>query len=229
MPLLIILIGLLVFGAILLPQFWVKRTIKKHGGERRDFPGTGGELAQHLVAEAGLNDVRVIRGPEGADYYDPEAKLISLSPDHFDGKSISAVAIAAHEFGHALQDHEADKLLRLRTLLGRFLPPFERAALVMLTFAPVVAVFAKSPLLFAAQIGFAVLLMSGRVLMHAITLPTEFDASFKRALPILQRGGYLSNDDLPAASSVLRAAALTYVAAALMTLLNIARWFRMLR
>jgi Zn-dependent membrane protease YugP len=71
--------------------------------------------------------------------------------------------------------------------------------------------------------------MSGRVLMHAITLPMELDASFKRALPILQRGGYLSPDDLPAASSVLRAAALTYVAAALMTLVNVAYWLRVLR
>ena len=65
--------------------------------------------------------------------------------------------------------------------------------------------------------------------MHAVTLPVEFDASFKRALPILDRGNFIEKADLPAAREILRAAAFTYVAAALMDLLNIARWLRFLR
>ncbi len=84
-------------------------------------------------------------------------------------------------------------------------------------------------MLLILQIAAGLILLGIRVLVHATTLPVEFDASFGKALPVLTRGRYLSAGDLPAARDVLKAAAYTYVAAALATLLDIARWFRMLR
>jgi Zn-dependent membrane protease YugP len=86
----------------------------------------------------------------------------------------------------------------------------------------------KSPALLVLEIAAGVALLGVRVVVHAVTLPVEFDASFGKALPVLERGRYLSGADMPAARSVLRAAAWTYVAAALMTLLDVARWFRII-
>ena len=73
------------------------------------------------------------------------------------------------------------------------------------------------------------MLLALSILMHAVTLPVEFDASFRRALPVLKAGRYLDDKDMPAAREILRAAAFTYVAAAAMSLLNVARWIRVLR
>jgi len=84
-------------------------------------------------------------------------------------------------------------------------------------------------MLFALQLLAGILLLASHVVVHVLTLPVEFDASFSKALPVLARGRYLGASDLPAARSVLRAAAWTYVAGALATLLNVARWFRVFR
>jgi hypothetical protein len=87
----------------------------------------------------------------------------------------------------------------------------------------------RSPAAIFAMIALGILLLAVRVLVHFFTLPVEYDASFNKALPILKEGGYLQENDLAAARSVLKAAALTYVAGALMSLLNLARWIRLLR
>jgi Zn-dependent membrane protease YugP len=98
--------------------------------------------------------------------------------------------------------------------------------MVILLFAPVMFILVKAPLLVGLQVLAAVALMGIGVAVHVVTLPVEFDASFGKALPVLEGRRYLSEGDMPAARSVLKAAAYTYVAAALSTLLNIARWFR---
>jgi Zn-dependent membrane protease YugP len=99
----------------------------------------------------------------------------------------------------------------------------------ILLLGPVVFILVKSPLLAFLQIGAGIALLGIRVVVHVVTLPVEFDASFAKALPVLEGRRYLSGQDMPAARSVLRAAAFTYVAAALATLLDVARWFRILR
>lgn len=105
----------LMFG----PQMWVRYVIAEHADDRPDFPGTGGELARHLLDEAGLDQVPVEVLPgDGGDHYDPQAKAVRLSPSHHDGKSITAVAIAAHEVGHAMQDGEGYRPLALRTRMA---------------------------------------------------------------------------------------------------------------
>ncbi len=105
----------------------------------------------------------------------------------------------------------------------------DRLATIVLLSTPLLAVLVKAPALIALQIGLGVLLLLVRVAVHLVTLPVEFDASFRKALPILEQGRYLDGPDVPAAREVLKAAAWTYVAAALATLLDVARWFRIIR
>jgi Zn-dependent membrane protease YugP len=95
--------------------------------------------------------------------------------------------------------------------------------------APVVFILVKAPILLVLQVVAGLALLAMRIVVHVVTLPVEFDASFEKALPVLEHGRYLSKSDMPAAHSVLRAAAWTYVAAALATLLDVARWFRVLK
>jgi len=228
MPLLIVLGILLLLAVVFGPQVWVRRAMRRHAAERADFPGTGGELARHLLDLADLNDVRVEIAPQG-DHYDPVSKAVRLTPEHYDGRSVTAVAIAAHEVSHALQDAEGNRLLAARVRLAGTVRAIEIGAAVVLASAPLLMAVVKSPALLVAQIAVVAALMGSRLVVHVLTLPMEFDASFRRALPILERGGYLGEADLPAARTVLRAAALTYVASALVTLLDVTRLLRVLR
>lgn len=229
MPVLVFGGVLLLLAIVWLPQHLVRRAIRMHGADRPDFPGTGGELARHLLDVEGLHAVKVEATDEGADHYDPEAKVVRLSPSVLEGRSVSAVAIAAHEVGHALQDAQGHGALALRTRWVRTLDVVDKLAFAILLTAPLVLAFLRAPGVLIIELGAAFALLSARIALHLVTLPIEFDASFGKALPILERGGYLLPEDLPAARSVLRAAAWTYVASALMTLIDVARWLRVLR
>ena len=123
----------------------------------------------------------------------------------------------------------SDGGLQFRQRMVRFAMATDKIASVFFLAAPVLAVLARTPIAFVMLVGFGVLLLAVRILVHLVTLPVEYDASFARALPILQEGGYLSDEDLPAARSVLKAAALTYVASAVMSLIDLARWIRIIR
>jgi Zn-dependent membrane protease YugP len=227
----VLLIGagiLLLLAVVFGPQMWVRHAMRRHAAERDDFPGTGGELARHLLDLADLKDVEVEIAPQG-DHYDPVDKVVRLTPEHYDGRSVTAVAVAAHEVSHALQDAEGNRLLAARVKLAGTVRAIEIGAAIVLASAPVLMAVVKSPALLALQIAVVVALMASRLVVHVLTLPVELDASFRRALPILERGGYLAAADLPAARTVLRAAALTYVASALVTLLDVTRLLRVLR
>jgi Zn-dependent membrane protease YugP len=225
MPILLALAALLLLALSFGPQFWVKRVLKQHGTERPDLPGTGVELARHLLDEAELQSVAVDKTDIG-DHYDPVARAVRLLPQHHDGRSIAAVAVAAHEVSHAVQHARGEPALMRRFDLVRQLVWVERIATVILLLAPVMLIVVRSPALALLQVFAGVALLGIHVVVHLTTLPVEFDASFGKALPVLMRGRYLSAGDMPAARSVLKAAAYTYVAAALATLLNVARWFR---
>ncbi|MGI9374324.1 MAG: zinc metallopeptidase [Hyphomicrobiales bacterium] len=215
----------LIFG----PQIWVRHVISHHQAHREDLPGTGGELARHLLDEMDLQQVKVEATTAGGDHYDPNDKTVRLSPEHMDGKSLSAVAIAAHEVGHAMQDAGQYGPLQWRQRVVSFAQKFEPIGGVIMMAAPVVALVVRSPHVMALQIGVGLCVIGVSVAAHLVTLPVEFDASFKRALPVLQKGQYLQDKDLGKARHVLKAAAMTYVAAALMSLLNVARWIRYIR
>jgi uncharacterized protein len=218
----------LLIAAIVLPQFWVGHTIRSHSADRPDLPGTGGELARHLVERFELDGVTV-ETTERGDHYDPDAKAIRLLPKHHDGRSLAAVAIAAHEFSHALQDAGGERKLALRQRLVRIAMVTDRMAGIFFIGAPILAAILRTPAALVALLAIGIGLLAVRVVVTLVTLPVEFDASFSKALPILKDGGYLSEQDLPAARKLLRAAALTYVASALMSLVNLARWIRLLR
>jgi uncharacterized protein len=228
MPIILGLASLILLAVVLGPQWWVRHVLARHGIDRPDLPGTGGELARHLLDEAGLDSVKV-ELTEGGDHYDPQERSVRLLPQHHDGRSVAAVAVAAHEVSHAIQHARGERGFARRVDLVKNLIWVERLASVTLLLAPVVFVLVKAPILLLAQVVAGLLLLTIRVAVHVVTLPVELDASFGKALPVLQSGRYLSAADLPAARSVLQAAAFTYVAAALFTLLDVARWFRMLR
>lgn len=228
MPILILLLVLAVLALIFGPQSWVRAQMRRHGAERTDFPGTGGELARHLLDAAGLQAVAVEPTDQG-DHYDPIDRVVRLAPENHDGRSVTAVAVAAHEVGHAIQHRDNHRLLLARIRMADGARKLEIAAAVLFAMAPLVFLFAKATPLLILQVVVAVGLLASRLVMHLVTLPVEFDASFGKALPILARGGYLKPADLPAARSVLRAAALTYVASALVTLLDLTRLARLWR
>lgn len=210
------------------PRLYVAWALSRHAGERLDFPGTGGQLARHLLDQAGLHDVAVERTDAG-DHYDPIARTVRLGPMHLDGRSITAVAVAAHEVAHAVQHRDRMRLFDVRLTLVRLLRPIEQVAFAVLVAAPLLAILVRSPLLFLLQIVLVIGLNALAVVVHLLTLPVELDASYGRALPALAQGGHLAGADLGRARTVLRAAALTYVAGALVTMLNLARLARVFR
>jgi len=217
-----------VLGLAVLPQMWVRRVIARHSVDRPDFPGTGGEFARHLLDEMRLGHVKVEETPLG-DHYDPDAKVIRLMPQHFKGRSLAALVIAAHETGHAMQDASDYAPLKARTELARRAMWMERIGAVVMLAAPIMMVLARGPHLLLIEVAAGLMILGLSIVMHAYTLPVEFDASFRRALPVLKAGNYIPDRDMPAARQILRAAAFTYVAAAAMSLLDVARWLRVLR
>ncbi|MCB1548456.1 MAG: zinc metallopeptidase [Hyphomicrobiaceae bacterium] len=222
----VLLAGMLALA--FLPQMWVTGVIKRHSAERPDFPGTGGEFARHLLDEMGLRHVKV-ETTDAGDHYDPDDKAVRLLPDHFSKRSLSAVVIAAHEVGHAMQDATGYGPLQARTRLAKQAQRVEAAGAVVMLAIPIVLLLLKSPHVVILEVFGGLVILAMTVVMHAVTLPVEFDASFRRALPILQAGRYISDADMGAARQILRAAAFTYVAAAAMSLLDVMRWFRVLR
>ncbi len=219
---------IVVLALATLPQLWVRAVMSQHAADRPDFPGTGGQFARHLLDEMKLHEVRVEQTDIG-DHYDPEAKAVRLTPGNFSGRSLTAVTVAAHEVGHAMQDATKYPPLVARTRLAKTGAIVERVGIFVMIAAPIMAVVIKHPAGMLLQVGAGLALIGFTVLVHLTTLPVEFDASFKRALPVLRAGQYIPERDMPAARGILRAAAFTYVAGALISLINIARWLRVLR
>ncbi len=224
MPYIILLAIILVL--MFLPQWWVKYIMQKYSKPINALPGTGGELAQHLIEQYQLPVT--LETTEAGDHYDPQSKTVRLSAEHYNGKSLTAIAIAAHEVGHAIQDHKQDQLLILRGVMVKNAQRFEKLGSGIIIAAPLLGALSHSPAV-GILIGIIGLLSIGSmVLVHLISLPVEFDASFNKALPVLAAGQYVTRRDLIPVRQVLLAAALTYVAAALAGLLNVWRWITIL-
>ena len=222
--------GLCLLLTLLLgPQLWTRHVFKRHDAPLAELPGTGGELARHLLERLKLKDFSVQALETAGDHYDPENKTVFLSPGVHEGKSLTAVVVAAHEVGHALQHFTGFKPLYLRWNLAKYIAFVEKAASVLLVSFPFVALLSKSPLAGGLMLvlGLAILLLP--VVFHLITLPVEWDASFNRALPLLLEGEYLPRSAEPVIRRILTAAALTYVSASLFSLLNFYRWIAFLR
>ena len=223
-----LILVLILLATVFLPQLWVRQVLARYNRKPEDnFPGTGGELAAHLLRRFGLDEVRVERTDSG-DHYDPAARCVRLTADKFDGRTLTAITVAAHECGHALQHAGAEPLFLLRTRLAASAAWAARLGSFLIFAAPMLAVLAHAPSPAVLSVLGGFLIMGFGVLVQLITLPVELDASFRKALPVLE-AGYLEPEQVPAARSILRAAAWTYVAASLAGLLSFWRWMAILR
>ncbi len=225
-----VVVVLILIAIIALPGLWVRRVLRKYSepADRYRDQGTGAELARHLLDRFDLQDVAVEVTPIG-DHYDPEAKAVRLTEDKFHGHSLTAITVAAHEVGHAIQHARREVLFRNRQRLAKLAFVGQRLGSLFMRAAPVMMVITRSPGLSLLFLAVAIGSMLMGTLVHLATLPVEYDASFNKAMPMLESGQYLHDGDLPHAQRILKAAALTYVAASLASLLNLGRWLAVLR
>ncbi|MDH4108587.1 MAG: zinc metallopeptidase [Gammaproteobacteria bacterium] len=226
MPLLVF--GLLILALVFGPGIWVQRVLQKYSEPADRYPGTGADLARQLLDSNGLQAVKVEEIRAG-DHYDPDAKAVRLATANYNGRSLTAITVAAHEVGHALQDRDAYTPLRLRSQLVRATRKVEKIGAAILMVSPFLGAITRAPALGILMFGAGFVTLLSSTVVHFVTLPTELDASYGRALPLLDRHRILMDVDRPHARRLLKAAALTYVAASLMSLLNVARWFAILR
>ena len=223
MYLLFIFIGVvIVYG----PSLWVRWVMYRYGKHIEAMPGTGADLAKHLIEQYGVQDTHVEKGGNNVNHFDPADQMVRLSPENFDGKSLTAVAVAAHEVGHAIQYHRRERLIVWRCQMLPKVAVLEKISAGVLVLAPLVGVATRIPQIALLMVVMIIAFMFSRIVFHLTTLPVEWDASFNKALPILVTGNYVPTVHVPAVRQVLKAAALTYVAAALADLLSFWRWFR---
>jgi Zn-dependent membrane protease YugP len=214
------LLFIVMIGVSLLVQGYLTRTYGRWSRVRNARDLTGAEVARDILDRNGLGHVRVEAVPGTlSDHYDPIAKVVRLSEGNYAQPSLAALAVAAHEVGHALQDARS------------YAPLVARARLF-----PVLAIGANfGPMLVLAGLFLAmpslawlgVIAFGGAVLFHLVTLPVEFDAS-RRALAVLSGNGYLSREEVGGARSVLNAAALTYVVGFAMALAQLVQYLGIL-
>jgi Zn-dependent membrane protease YugP len=224
----VLLLIAILMALVVGPGLWVRRVMEKYATPADRYGYTGAETARKLLDTLGLKDVGVEMA-DGGDHYDPDKRMVRLSTGNHQGRSLTAVTVAAHEVGHAVQHASGYRPLLLRTRLVRWLGPVEKTGALLMMATPLIIGLTRLPMAgFLVFLGGLLTLGSG-VVIHMLTLPTEFDASFGRAMPLLRRHEVLYGNDLPHARRLLRAAAMTYVSASLMSLLNVARWWSILR
>lgn len=196
----------------------VKSTYKKFSTYRSMTNMTGAQVAERLLRSAGLHDVRVgqVAG-ELSDHYNPATKVVNLSDSVYGSTSVAAIGVAAHECGHAIQHAKGYFPLNLRTW---FVPVANFGSKLAWPLI-LIGLFINSQ---SSQmiINAGIFLFSFAVIFQLITLPVEFNAS-SRALALLEEQGILSQQELPYTKKVLGAAALTYVASAASTILQLLR------
>ena len=224
----ILIIILAMLALIAGPGLWVKRVMQRYSEPADRYPFTGGEVARRLLDSLNLHQVGT-EITEAGDHYDPMTKTVRLTQQHYDGRSLTAVTIAAHEVGHAMQDASGYQPLKLRTQLVRWVSPVEKTGAALLMATPLIIAVTRVPAMGLIMMLGGLLTLGSGAVIHLLTLPTEFDASFARALPLLTQQKILKPVDEPHSRRLLKAAALTYVSVALMSLLNIARWWAILR
>ena len=196
----------------------VKSTYKKFATYRSMTNMTGAQVAERLLRSAGINDVRVgqVAG-ELSDHYNPATKVVNLSDSVYGSTSVAAIGVAAHECGHAIQHAKGYFPLNLRSW---FVPVANFGSKLAWPLI-LIGLFINSQ---SSQmiINAGIFLFSFAVIFQLITLPVEFNAS-SRALALLEEQGILSQQELPYTKKVLGAAALTYVASAAASILQLLR------
>ncbi|HEY4578413.1 MAG TPA: zinc metallopeptidase [Savagea sp.] len=197
-------------------QMKVKSTYNKYSKVRSTSGMTGAQVARRILDENGLYDVKVVRH-EGflSDHYNPLTKIVALSPDNYDHASVAGTAVAAHEVGHAIQDAESYAFLRFR---HRMVPAVNFTSNASWLFILGGLFFSSMPSL----LWIGIVMMSVGVIFQLVTLPVEFNAS-SRAMDQVVQLGIIGTEEEPHAKKVLSAAAMTYVAAAAVAVLELLR------
>lgn len=215
----IMIVSILFVGISLLVSMILKRKFTKYGKIRLVNGMTGKQVAEKMLRENGIYDVQVISA-QGflSDHYNPVNKTVNLSPEVFNGASISSAAVAAHECGHAVQHATAYSWLMMRSRLVPVVKLSSNLVNIVLLIGVIMAASGNTTLLL---IGIA--LMAITVLFTLITLPVEFDAS-RRALAWLDRTNITNNEEYPKAKDALTWAAMTYVVAALAAVVNLIQY-----
>ncbi len=197
----------------LFASFWVKSSFRKYSKVGTASGMTGAQAADKILRSKGITDVEI--GPTRgflSDFYDPSSKTLRLSPDVYQGRSVSSIGVAAHEAGHALQHADGYAPLKLRTAIVPIANVGSNFAWILL--------IAGMFLGMVGLIKIGVILFSAVVAFQVITLPVEINAS-RRALAAISSSGILMADEVAGARRVLTAAAMTYVAAAATAILTL--------
>lgn len=209
---------LVLIGAVLslLASAKVNSTYAKYSRVRSMTGMTGAQAAQKILYHAGIHDVRIehVRG-NLTDHYDPSAKVVRLSDATYNSPSVAAIGVAAHECGHVLQYHEGYAPLKLRTTL---VPAANIGSKLGIPLIIIGILFGAN----ATLVNIGIWVFSLAVLFQLVTLPVEFNAS-NRAVQILDSQGILGGQEVGQCRQVLNAAALTYVAAAAASILQLLR------
>lgn len=194
-----------VFVATLFIQFWLQSTYARYSRVANSRGVTGEQVARAILDAYGLHNVRVEMVPGAlTDHYDPIAKAVRLSEPNFHSPSAAALAVAAHEVGHALQDAKGYAWLRVR----HSILPVASLGSMWGPWIFIIGMFIGA----TGLMSIGIWLFAAAALFQLVTLPVEFDAS-NRALNILKKMSFLSNSEMGGARTVLTAAAMTYVAA----------------
>lgn len=208
---------LLIIGFIisLAAQIYVNVSYKKYKNIENSKGLTGFDVARKILDENGLKDIYVteVRG-NLTDHYDPGRKVIRLSTDIFHGKTIASSSVAAHEVGHAIQDKEGYSFMRFRSMMF----PLVRFS----SYGGYIAILVGALFVLMDLIWFGIGLEIVILLFQIVTLPVEFNAS-SRAKDELAKYNLLNNNEINSSDKMLRAAAYTYVASVLTTILQILR------
>lgn len=218
---------LLLIPALILTMwasFNVKHTFKKYSEISTMRALTGAQVARTILDRNGLHAVKVQRiSGNLTDNFDPRSNVVNLSESTYDSTSIGAIGVAAHECGHAVQYDTEYAPIKIRNFVVPIVNVCSKAAMPIIFIGFILAGFAEgSSNLSRIIVDFGIILYSSVVLFQLITLPVEFNAS-KRALTTVESFGILTGDETKGAKKVLRAAALTYLAAALSAILSLLR------
>lgn len=206
----------------MLANSFVMRSYAQYKEIRTRSGLTGAQVARKILDDNGLHDVAVVRGSGGtlSDFYDPSKKIVSLSPDNYANASVAASAVAAHEVGHAIQHATGYKFIALRNML---LKP----TIIASQFSQIAIIIGLTSTALTGLFDLGIIMISIILAFQVVTLPVEFNAS-ARALKIIKSDGIVDSSEYGGAQKMLTAAALTYVAAVIGTLLNLL-YFVMLR
>lgn len=210
-----LLLYLLIIIIPVIAQINISASYGKYKKRDNSTKLSGSEVAKKILEANGLEDIYVVEtGGNLTDHYDPSRKVIKLSKDIFHGETIAAAAVAAHECGHAIQDKDGYKFMRIRS----FLVPVVNLVSSFSWIVILIGLFTAYFQIFFFGIG----LISLGLLFQLVTLPVEFDAS-KRAKVELEKLNLIGSGEEVGVKKMLRAAAMTYVASVLTSLLEIAR------